>query len=136
MKQLSLMFLVACAASSKPPVAPQPLTSLTQAELDARIEDHRLRYADLPKIGNGSHVDMFSRAVFVDRDELETLWCRPGGMSVQILTDGHFIYTHMVRDEPMVIRSPDGRLQPTPSTYCSAERYRMNLPYGGDLAVK
>lgn len=145
----SCFALAACHAPAAPttvanaPVPPAKLgPTLSQAELDARLADHRLHAVidveRLPDGGGDVNDAMFGHgpSVVVEGDVVAVLSCRPGGMGPSLVADASYLYIHFVSSH-LQPASPGGQPQPTPSTYCSFQRFRIpaGLSYGGVLKV-
>ncbi|HEY0252103.1 MAG TPA: hypothetical protein VGC41_11290, partial [Kofleriaceae bacterium] len=66
-----------------------------------------MRRIELERLPGGEVVtDMFSSPVDSVKDGvLSTLYCRPGGIGSELVTDGHYIYTRFTTEPAMVIRS-------------------------------
>jgi len=142
---ISLALLAACHSTTTPvrPTAPAKLgPTLTKAELESRLADHRLHLVpDIERLPDGgdSTTAMLgnSPSLIVEGDVIAALYCRPGGIGPSLVADDHFLYIYFVQQPAMRIVSPDGRAQPTPSTYCSFQRYKVpaGLSFGGELRV-
>lgn len=145
---ICLALLAACHAPASStlanaPAAPKKLgPSLTQAELDARLADHRLRRPDVERLpDDGGDVGGFSSlpGIKISGDVVSTLNCRPGGASHSIAADASYLYIYSVEEPPLVAPpGPHGEARPTPSTYCSYQRFRIpaGLAYGGELKIE
>jgi hypothetical protein len=124
-------------------VDPDRLATLSEAELTARLADHRLRAVTdverLPDGGGDANEAMFGHApsIVVEGDVVAALHCRPGGMGWSLVSDGKYLYIYFVSDQFRAAVGPGGEAQPTPSTYCSFQRFRIpaGLTYGGVLKI-
>lgn len=149
MNRLLFLFIAAaCGGSAKPATtttsnsAPTPAKlgpTIAKADFDARIAAHQLSTVSperLPDEGGDVGPIVDGPRVKLEGDVLSALGCRPGGDVPAFVSDGHYIY---LTSQSTKLSMPAGQAgMPTPSTYCSFQRFRIphDLEYAGALEVK
>ena len=142
--RLSLLTaLAACHAAPQPTVAqhaappPKLGPTITSAELQARLADHRLQPIETVRLTDGPQA-MPTRGtpfVTVEANVISALSCRPGGEVPVLIADSRYVYVTYASSRLMTKSDPNGRPMATPSTYCSYQRFQIpdGLAFGGPL---
>ncbi len=129
------------AASTASPPPPRLPASLTRADLDARLADHRLRLVTAERLEDAPNAPGPSR-VRVNDDEIAIRMCvdqgRPAPAEPMLIADdASRLYVALPASPPTTTPPPRGD-GPHFTTECSMRRYRMpmGVSYEGEVPIE